>query len=107
MPVASTAAWLEGFLKGSGTILLIDDELWEMVNSWVGQLEEELFVQALPLLRRTFSMFTHPERRKIGEKVKQGTGKKSTDLKSINNFDTERAKKGIPIIMELFGYSKA
>src|SRR6185312_8320666 len=107
LPVASTAAWLEGFLRGSGTVLLIDDELWQMVNSWVAQLDEELFVQALPLLRRTFSTFTHPERRKIGEKVKQGAGKKITGPESVSNFDTERAKKGIPIVMELFGYGKA
>ena len=69
------AAWLEGFLKGSGTILLIDQDLWNVVNSWVEQLEEEIFIQVLPLLRRTFSNFSKPERRKLGEKVKSGEWK--------------------------------
>ncbi len=107
LPVAETAAWLEGFLKGSGTILLIDDDLWQMVNNWVIQLDDELFMQVLPLLRRTFSTFTNPERRKIGEKAKQGTGKKILMPETAMNFDTERAKRGIPIIMELLGYGKA
>ncbi|MCU0321658.1 MAG: DUF5682 family protein [Chitinophagaceae bacterium] len=104
LPVAEAAAWLEGFLKGSGTLLLIDDKLWLMVNSWVQQLDEDSFVQALPLLRRTFSNFTNAERRKLGEKVKHGN--QSTVLTQFvnNNFDAERGKKGLPIIMELLGY---
>ena len=63
LPVGETAAWLEGFLKGSATVLLIDDDLWQIVNSWVTQLDEELVVKALPLLRRTFGPFPTPQRR--------------------------------------------
>lgn len=62
-PPDITAAWLEGFLKGSGTILLIDDNLWNVVNSWVSGLDENIFIEVLPLLRRTFSNFTKPERK--------------------------------------------
>ncbi len=97
------AAWLEGFLKGSGTLLLIDNDLWQVVNSWVEQLEEDSFIQVLPLLRRTFSNFTQPERRKLGEKVKQG-GAIST-LKTESNFDEARAIKAVPVIMEILGYT--
>lgn len=104
LPVSAVAAWLEGFLKGSGTILLIDDDLWQMVNNWVLQLEEDLFTQVLPLLRRTFSTFTHAERRKMGEKVKQGSSKKIVLHQTENNFDAERAKSGISVVMQLLGY---
>ncbi len=97
------ASWLEGFLKGSGTILLIDQDLWSVVNSWVEKLEEDVFVQVLPLLRRTFSEFSKPERRKLGEKVKSGgTG---TAMSTIENgLDEVRAEKGIPIVMKILGY---
>ena len=99
---SNAAAWLEGFLKGSGTLLLLDTDLWSIINEWIKQLTEENFTQVLPLLRRTFSNFSSSERRKLGEKAKAGgttlAGKIETE------FDEERAKKGIPVIMQLFGY---
>ncbi|MEO5893552.1 MAG: DUF5682 family protein [Ferruginibacter sp.] len=100
----NAAAWLEGFLKGSGTLLLVDNDLWSVVNDWIKQLEADTFKQVLPLLRRTFANFSPPERRKLGEKVKQeGAGSKS--IKKIGeNLDQERAKKGIPVVMQLMGY---
>jgi hypothetical protein len=97
------AAWLEGFLKGSGTILLIDQDLWNVVNNWVEQLEEEVFVQVLPLLRRTFSNFSKPERRKLGEKVKSGSNGTISRQTEIG-IDSERAKKGIDVVMRMMGY---
>jgi hypothetical protein len=96
------AAWLEGFLKGSGTILLIDNDLWNLVNNWVDSLDEETFTRVLPLLRRTFAGFSSPERKKLGEKVKSGSG--GTPVKQVeSNIDEERAKQGIPVILQLLG----
>jgi hypothetical protein len=98
------ASWLEGFLKGSGTILLIDQDLWNLVNNWVGALDEEIFTRVLPLLRRTFSNFSPPERRKLGEKVKTGGSSNVTVLQKAEiSLDEERAKQGIPVIMQLIG----
>ena len=99
---AKAAAWAEGFLKGSGTILLIDNDLWNIVNNWVEQLNEEAFTQVLPLLRRTFSGFTQPERRKLGEKVKTG-GSKTIVQVVDSDFDHQRAAQGIPIVLQLLG----
>ncbi len=104
-PPDISAAWLEGFLKGSGTILLIDNDLWDVVNNWVAVLDEDVFTQVLPLLRRTFSNFSQPERRKLGEKVKSGKST-ATTIKKDNNFDYERAKQGIPIVLQLLGLQK-
>lgn len=100
---ATAAAWLEGFLKGSGTILLLDNELWMVVNGWLEQLPEEVFMQVLPLLRRTFAHFSQPERRKLGEKAKHGsTGITAKQVSS--DIDVARAMKGIPVVMKLFNY---
>ncbi len=101
---SQAAAWLEGFLKGSGTILLIDHELWMVVDNWVKQLNDDMFNEVLPLLRRTFSGFSNVERRKLGEKVKFGSTPVSLNNKTEANFDYERAKNGIPIIMQLLGH---
>ncbi|HLP52263.1 MAG TPA: DUF5682 family protein [Chitinophagales bacterium] len=98
------AYWVEGFLTGSGTILLLDDNLWSILNNWVLGLDEELFVQLLPLLRRSFAEFTNAERRKIGEKVKHGVTKTGA-VQVASNFDHARAANGIPVVMQLLGYS--
>lgn len=99
---AMAAAWLEGFLKGSGTILLIDNDLWSVINNWVEQLGEDSFTQVLPLLRRTFANFSKPERKKLGEKAKQGGT--TVTIKTGTAFDEERAKKGIDVVMKMMGY---
>lgn len=99
---AIAASWLEGFLKGSGTLLLLDNDLWTVVNNWVVQLDEENFMHVLPLLRRTFANFNNVERKKIGEKVKAGGV--TVSKKENTSFDETRAAKGIPVVMELLGY---
>ncbi len=63
---ATAAAWLEGFLKGSGALLLLDKNLWMVVNDWVRELTEDIFTQVLPLPRRTVASFTGPEKKKLG-----------------------------------------
>jgi len=97
------AAWLEGFLKGSGTLLLLDDDLWQMIDNWVSGLADDTFMQVLPLLRRTFANFTNPERRKLGEKARSGgpAGHHRSGVQT--DFDAARAKQGLPVILELLG----
>jgi hypothetical protein len=97
------AAWLEGFLKGSGTLLLLDQDLWQVIDNWVATLTDEIFMQVLPLLRRTFANFTNPERRKLGEKARSGGGPGHQHTIASTNFDPERAKQGLPVIMQLLG----
>jgi hypothetical protein len=98
------AAWLEGFLKGSGTILIVDNDLWNLVNQWVHLLTEETFIEVLPLLRRTFSEFNAVEKRKLGEKVKQGESVTNSSVQPIG-IDVERGKKGIPVVLQMLNVS--
>jgi hypothetical protein len=102
-PPNLAAAWLEGFLRGSGTLLLLDEELWAMVHNWVSQLENDIFIQVLPLLRRTFSNFTSPERKKLGDKVKNGGSGTSIKTATIGGIDNDRGARGIPVVMQLLG----
>jgi len=106
--VSESASWLEGFLKGSGTILIIDERLWSLVDQWVQHLSEEDFIALLPLMRRTFSQFSHAERRKIGDKAKKGgrgiTVKMSET--SLDNLDEVRAVNALPVVTQLLGIQK-
>ena len=68
-PYTDSANWLQGFLYQAGTVLLIHKTLWQMVDNWIRKLSTEVFIELLPLLRRTFATFEFGERRQLGEKI--------------------------------------
>jgi hypothetical protein len=96
------AAWLEGFLKGSGLLLLHNDTLWQLIDSWLVSLTPDLFIATLPLLRRTFATFTGPERGQMADRVAHGFVQTGTTTVS-ENFDQNRAKAVLPFFTQLFG----
>lgn len=95
--------WLEGFLRGSGLLLLHDDRLWSGIEQWMSQLKAADFTALLPLLRRTFARFSPAERRAMGERVSQG-GAASLPHEEAN-FDQEAAEAMLPILGQLLGLS--
>ena len=99
---AQAAAWLEGFLHGSGLLLLHNEMLWGILDVWVDGLSDEAFTQLLPLLRRTFSSFPAPERRQIGERVKHG-GAARTAIAAETEVDAARADRVLPVAARLLG----
>jgi len=102
-PVQSMA-WIDGFLRGSGLILLHNEDLWHILNEWVRSVKSEVFPQLLPLLRRTFSTFTAPERSQIGALARRSAGGRST-LSSIasTTLDEDRARKVLPLVAQILG----
>jgi hypothetical protein len=71
VPPAGKAAWAEGFLAGSGLLLIHDQDLLSVVDSWVASLGAEEFTEVLPLLRRTFGEYEAGERAGIGRAVRR------------------------------------
>jgi len=72
---ADKAAWAEGFLAGSGLLLVHDRDLLGVLDGWVATLPEQEFPDVLPLLRRTFGGFSPGERANLASAVHQlGTG---------------------------------
>ena len=99
------AYWFEGFLRASGSVLLLDDNLWQLVNGWLCGLSDGNFIELLPVIRRTFSNFTTAERRKLGEKAK-GFELNGTDTGTAvgnNSCNDEDASKVIPLLGKLLG----
>jgi hypothetical protein len=95
--------WIEGFLKGSGLILLHDQQLWSLLNMWVNGLDEEGFIGVLPLLRRTFTGLGDSARRQIGERVRSGQVQSVNMAEGIELFDEERAAAAMPLVRRLLG----
>ena len=100
---AQAGAWVEGFLHGSGLLLLHDETLWQVLDAWLSALPEEQFIALLPLLRRTFANFTAPERRQIGERVKRGGGVVNVAVSDAEDFDFARATAVLPLAARLLG----
>ena len=66
---ADKAAWVDGFFADGALLLIHDAELRGLVDAWVAGLTDTEFTDVLPLVRRTFSTFSPPERRLIGERL--------------------------------------
>jgi Family of unknown function (DUF5682) len=98
------AAWAEGFLRGSGLLLLHSDGIWQVLDAWIAGLSPDNFVAVLPLLRRTFATFSSPERQQMGEKVAKGqvVGKKTV---VDTDFNADRAHQSLPVIAQLLGFT--
>jgi hypothetical protein len=98
---ATGAAWVEGFLRGSGTILLHDPDLFAALDGWVDEMPAEAFDTVLPLLRRTVATFTPPERRAIGERIARGASRVAADGNRV--LDEARAALVMPIVYRILG----
>lgn len=96
------SAWIEGFLRDSGLLLLHDEGLWGVLDEWVVSLSGEAFKQVVPLLRRTFSTFAAAERRIMGEKVRQG-GARMAGAAADSDLDPARADLALPLVAMLLG----
>jgi hypothetical protein len=99
---AQSAAWADGFLRGSGQLLIYDEVLWQIIDTWVCQLPAEAFQQILPMLRRTFSTFDAPIRRQMGERVQhnQAVLPKTTQT---GEYNSETAKAVLPLLAQILG----
>ena len=100
------AAWIDGFLRGSGELLYHDDALFGIFDGWLASLPSDAFPQLLPLLRRTFSTFEAPLRRNLGEKARRGaTTGTAPALRpaAATDFDDERAARVLPLLAAMLG----
>jgi hypothetical protein len=92
------ASWIEGLLSGSGTILIHDDRLRQLLDDWLRGIAASHFVQVLPLLRRTFAQFDFGERRVLGERL-AARGKGTTSQGSLpSDLDAVAAASVIPLL---------
>jgi hypothetical protein len=105
-PVAAAARWAEGFLAGSGLLLLHDDKLLNLADGWLAGLSTDAFAAVLPALRRTFGEFAPPERRAIGDKAARldGSGRPRIMAASADDdLDEDRAAIAVRAVAAILG----
>ena len=109
-PVAAAARWAEGFLAGSGLLLLHDDKLLSLADGWLAGLSADAFAAVLPALRRTFGEFAPPERRAIGDKAARldGSGRPRIMAASADDdLDEDRAAIAVRAVAAILGLRSA
>jgi hypothetical protein len=109
-PVAAAARWAEGFLAGSGLLLLHDDKLLSLADGWLAGLSADAFAAVLPALRRTFGEFAPPERRAIGDKAARldGSGRPRIRAASADDdLDEDRAAIAVRAVAAILGLRAA
>jgi Family of unknown function (DUF5682) len=108
--VAAAARWAEGFLAGSGLLLLHDDKLLSLADGWLAGLNADAFAAVLPALRRTFGEFAPPERRAIGDKAARldGSGRPRIMAASADDdLDEDRAAIAVRAVAAILGLRSA
>jgi len=106
VPPAEAAAWLDGVLSGGAMLLIHDPVLLGLLDRWIAGIPAEAFTDVLPLLRRTFSNFEGPERRKIGELARTVGAAPTAGVTAATEpagFDTARADRALPTVRMLLG----
>ena len=87
-------------------VLLHDDTLWRLVDEWLLSLSPERFVNVLPLLRRTFTEFSAPERRQLAERARRApSGKQAGEMPHQVSWDEGRAALVVPFLRTILGLS--
>ncbi len=101
---AVAANWIDGLLRGSGLVLLHHQSLWRVLDDWVMSLPAEDFTTTLPLLRRTFSTFAAPERRQMGELLKQASHQAPSAIADpAEIIDSAKGDAVLPLVAQLLG----
>ncbi|MDP4022875.1 DUF5682 family protein [Methylobacterium sp. NEAU 140] len=97
----AAAAWIEGFLEDSGTVLIHGRGLLAILDGWLCGLDAAAFTELLPLVRRTFATLAPAERRAVGETLRGPGGRAGAAPEGA--FDAERAARVLPILHLLLG----
>ena len=100
------AAWLSSFLGESAMVLLHDDMLWRLVDEWLISLPAEQFTTVLPMLRRTFTEFSAPERRQLAERARRSSDSGIVGQGAAQQYpgwDENRAALALPFLRNILG----
>ena len=106
VPATAQAAWAEGFLRGGGLLLVHDRDLLGVLDDWVAALPGQNFMDVLPLLRRTFSGFTAPERANVADAVKHLAGGAAARAGRGEPVDPGRAAGALRTVAAILGGSR-
>ncbi|MBP6010720.1 MAG: hypothetical protein KBA31_00705 [Alphaproteobacteria bacterium] len=99
---ADAGNWLDGFLSGSGHVLLNDQALRNAVDRWLVTVGDEEFVNLLPMLRRAFASFDAMERRRLLDEVRNPSSNAPVTT-TAGDGETPGFAKSLPLLKQILG----
>jgi hypothetical protein len=99
---AHAGAFLEAFIGNNAEVLIHDRFLLRMIDAWLQNLGEEDFLQAIPLLRRSFSSFDAMARRRLFQALSEGTAAFSSDAVAADQ-DNPAFAAALPLLYRILG----
>jgi hypothetical protein len=83
-------------------LLQYQQEMFDLINQWITDIKEDHFPEVLPLLRRTFSLFTVSAKQDIWERVSKS--KQELPKSDIPfNLDDPQIKEFLPLFQQILG----
>src|SRR5215471_6824026 len=98
-----SGAFLEGFLTGGSEVLLQDEPLLQLLDTWLCDLSEADFTESLPLLRRSTSSFDTVARRRLLEKVQHGRQERSGAAAQPDFASNPAFEAALPLLYKILG----
>lgn len=96
-------AFLEHFLSGGSEVLLQDQPLLQLLDEWICDLNEEGFIESLPLLRRSFSGFDAIGRRRLIERIARGEHENANLVPPSGGGVSEAFERALPLLCQILG----
>jgi len=104
IPAELGATWFEGLSMKNHYTLIARLGLWEKLQNYISDLDEEEFKRALLFLRRAFADFTSNEKHDIAENIAEIWGLNKYEVSDVINKDLEKDEKEIVSKLEEFDF---
>jgi hypothetical protein len=103
---AEAGACLETFLAGGAEILVQDPAILSLVDAWLTALDDETFLEALPLLRRAFAGFDATARQRLLRAIGQGPAARGAAT-MVEHADEPAFAAALPLLRRILGLEAA
>lgn len=100
---ARAGSFIEAFIAGSAEVLIQDQALLFLIDEWLCELHEELFIESLPLLRRALTGFDATGRKRIMERI--ASGRREAPAAQADTVDNPAFERALPLLKQILGMS--
>jgi hypothetical protein len=101
-------AFLESFLAGGAEILIQDPAILALIDAWMTFLDQEAFMNVLPLLRRAFSGFDGQARQRLLHVVGKGRMERSgAQASEADDWNDPAFVAALPLLRQILGLEEA
>jgi hypothetical protein len=102
-PPLLAGGFLESFLSGGAEIVLQDRPLLHLIDAWLCELGEEDFIEALPLLRRSFTSFDGNARKRLIAEIGKGVRETAVLDAAEPEADNRAFGHALPLLLRILG----